>query len=209
MGVWPAPHAGPPKAWPHPAPRRARSPGLIPGPAPGLCRPRPPLPQLRLTPNVAGALAYLVGLHHRRFSSWCSTPSRPTGLFAFMLSSRSSSTWPGSPSGSYGRWSWLTLGAFRMGCFSYPDADQPADRARRILPLDLHDVFRLPGQDGPIADHRTAGGEPGRDCTSHDRPAAVGFLIEAEKDTRAPTVPFLRMRTREKIAQEVVSSQLV
>ena len=67
----------------------------------GACPAPLPAAGAGLTPNVAGALAYLVGAI-TGILFLVIDPFKTDRFVASMPSSRFSSTWPGSPSGSYG-----------------------------------------------------------------------------------------------------------
>ena len=123
-----------------------------------------------LTPNVAGALAYLVGaitgilflvidpFKADRFVRFHAFQSIFFNLawIAFWI------VWMivGADAGRH--LAWLVL--------HHPVAHQLADHGRWILHVGLPDVFRLPGQDFPIAGYR----RPGGDARPASRPAATG-----------------------------------
>ncbi len=174
MEAQPALLAEPARGWPPRALRRGAMPGSIPGPVPG---PVPAaIPAAGLTPNVAGALTYLVGaitgilflvidpFKTDRFVRFHAFQSIFFNLawIAFWI------VWTIVGLMLGGHLAWVVL--------HYSAAHQFVGHGGWIVPVGLFDVHRLPGQDVPAASDRRAGGNPGGHRTRGRRPAAVDPL---------------------------------
>ena len=146
----------------------------------------PPLPLpaagAGLTPNVAGALAYLVGAI-TGILFLVIDPFKTDRFVRFHAFSRSSLTWPGSRSGSFWTIVGLMLGAVAHGLFFI--IQLPINLliyGRWILPAGLPDVFYTAYQgetEFQITGNWRTGGEPRPARTGHRTASVAVFLGES------------------------------
>ena len=142
------------------------APGAIPGSIPAPMPAAAPVAGAGLTPNVAGALTYLLGLitgilflvidpfktdRFVRFHAFQSIFFNVAWIAFWIV------------------WTIVGLDAERhlaRFVLHHPVAGQPADHGRWILPVGVSDVFRLSRQDLPDTDHRAVGREAGGNLES-------------------------------------------